>query len=238
VRSQEICVRPLLLFALLAPSLSGQSSLGFEQNTGDYPPAVRFIRRSIANYYYVTRDSVVFNNGVRVQLSPVDPPTAPTGDTPSSLVLNMYRGPDASTWLTNAPLFDAVRLPAIYTGADARITATNPNPASLVQIALTFQAGADLTRFRLTVLNTGASAMVAPGGEIWYTSDKFPGVFALNVQATQGGGALPASLKIETSGSLSIAAPSLNPALTSQFQITFSSFEGISTRSLTAALTG
>ncbi len=207
----------------------GQSyaSLGFEQNTGAYPPAVHFIRRAPGTYFYVTRDSIVLYNGVRIRLAPVDAGATVSGDLQSPIIFNSYRGSDSSSWRTNVPLFDAVRLNGIYPGVDARVSTSPQYSLNRVSLVLTLQPGADLSRFRLSVLNTGANPFEAPGG-IWYTGGRLPGVFNVSVQATQAGAPLAASLRIESPDVLSVAAPSRAPSLPTQVEIFFPSYESSS----------
>jgi uncharacterized protein (TIGR03437 family) len=126
-----------------------------------------------------------------------------------------------------------MRLNNIYPGVSAVFTtsALTFPPTTLGQgkIILTLQPGADLDRFRLRILNTGAIPFQGPGG-VWFTGGIVPGVFIASVQTTQvdGGMLIPiaSDLKIESSeATLSVEAPSRNPALSTEVVITFPDYD-------------
>lgn len=175
---------------------------------------------------------MVLFNGVRLQIADVDPKVVPEGDSPYATVFNYYQGHNPSNWRTNVRTFRAVRLTNIYPGASAVFTTTSlsldPATSSLGKIIVTVQPGADLDRFRLRVLNTGAIPFQGPGG-IWFTFGSIRGVFIVNVQTTQIDGgkrvAIDSHLSIESADTLSVQAPGRNPALPTEVTITFPSYE-------------
>ncbi len=233
-------MRLILLFSLfLSPALNQTAPLfGFEPNLGQFPPNVLFMRRSAGNSrtpLYLTRDTMVLNNGVRMQIAGVDPKAVPTGDSPSGTIYNYYQGSNPSNWRANVHLFTGVRLANIYSGASAVFTTSEQQvgPSFSIDqgiIVLTMQPGADLSQFQLHVLNIGAVPFEGPGG-IWFAGGRIPGVFIVSLQITQTDGTnnipVTGSLKIESSDTLSVQAPNLNPALPAKAVITFPDYDNV-----------
>jgi uncharacterized protein (TIGR03437 family) len=227
-------VRLLVLVAILLSPAFGQDAtqFGFEPNLGQFPPAVRFVRRASNNFFYFTRDAVVLQNRVRIQIADVDPNVIPEGDSPLPTVYNFYKGSNPSNWRTNVRLFGAVRLTNIYRGVSALFTTSalsfGPTSLGMGKIVLTIQPGADLGRFRLRVLNTGTAPFDGPGG-LWFTGGRIPGVFTIGVLTTQVSGdqrvTVTSTLKVEATDTLSVQAPGLNPALPAQVEITFPDYD-------------
>jgi hypothetical protein len=225
-------IRLLFVLSVLLSSAFSQTPqiFGFEQNAGQFPPKVLFVHRSSSNLFYVTRDAMVLSNGVRLQLSDVDPNAVAIGDSPSATIYNFYQGRNPSNWRTGFRMFGAVRVNNIYPGVSAVFTTSSLNfpgtPTSLGQgeIILTVQPGADLDRFHLHVLNSGATPFEGPGG-IWFTGGRVPGVFIVSARTTQAGVPIVSNLKMESSEILSIQAPGRNPALPTEVAITFPDYD-------------
>ena len=243
-------MRLILLYSLfLSPALSQTPPLfGFEPNLGQFPPNVLFMRRSAGNSrtpIYLTRDAMVLSNGMRMQIAGVDPKAVPTGDSPSGTIYNYYQGSNASNWRANVHLFTGVRLANIYPGASALFTTSEQQIGPSVSvdqgiIVLTLQPGADLSPFRLRVLNNGSVPFEGPGG-IWFSGGRIPGVFIVSLKITQTDSAnqitVASNLKIESSDTLSIQAANLNPALPAQAVITFHDYDGPVNSGVPAAAT-
>ncbi|HUS05187.1 MAG TPA: hypothetical protein VMZ52_02755, partial [Bryobacteraceae bacterium] len=228
-------MRSLLLFlCILVPAFTQSvSPFGFEPNLGQFPPTVRFVRRSSGNPIYVTRDALVLPNRIRLQIAGVDPDVVPMGDSAPSTAYNFYEGSNPSNWRTNVRLFGGVRLANIYPGVSALFTAPMLNPLApglldRGKLILTIQPGADLERFRLRVLNTGAIPFEGPSG-IWFVGGNIPGVFNVTAETTQTDGgkrvAILSSLKIESPELLSIEVPGRNPALPTEVEISFPGYD-------------
>jgi hypothetical protein len=227
-------MRFLFLFSVFVFSAIGQiSPFGFEPNLGQYPPNVRFVRRGSSNFFYFTRDAMVLQNRIRLQIADVDPNVSPAGDSPTSTVYNFYQGNTPSKWRANVRMFGAVRLANIYPGVNALFTSSTPKVTPTFSIGegkliLTIRPGADLDRFRLRVLNTGTVPSEGPGG-IWFAGGNVPGVFIVSVKTTQldGNQQVPivSNLKIESSEVLSVQAPGRNPDLTTEVEITFPDYD-------------
>jgi len=220
-------LRLLLLFAVfLSTALSQSASLfEFEPNLGQYPANVRFLRRAsgtTGSQIYLTRDAMVLRNGVRLQITDVDPAAVMEGVSSSSTIYNYYVGSNPANWRTNVRLSTGVRLANIYPGASALFTNTiqaiGLSSIGRGAIVLTLQPGADLSRFRLRVLNIDTVPFEGPGG-IWFSGGRIPGVFTVTVQSTAA-----ASLKIESSDTLSLQATGLSPTAPTEFVITFPNY--------------
>src|SRR5512141_1001561 len=106
---------------LCAVAALGQNPLfdGFLANDGQFPQAVRFIHLARFEPYYVTRDSYVLFNQVRIRLDAIDPRAEPVGESPSPVLFNRYRGDSPSAWTTGSHLFQSVRLDNVYPGISA-----------------------------------------------------------------------------------------------------------------------
>ncbi len=100
----------------LAFSQSEAPLFGFLPNSGQFPPAVLFFRYASNNFNYLTRDSFVLKNGVRVQLVNINPNAQPTGESPATTIYNFYQSKNASQWTANTHLFSAVTLNNAYPG--------------------------------------------------------------------------------------------------------------------------
>ena len=117
-----------MLLLAICPALAQTGPLfGFEPNTGQFPPAVLFARRSSDRMVYLTRDAIVLPSRIRIQIAGVDPSVTPVGDAPLATVYNFLPGDDPSRLRTNVRLFGAVRLNNIYPGISAAfMTGTQP----------------------------------------------------------------------------------------------------------------
>src|SRR5579862_362770 len=184
-------MRLILSFCAFCSITFGQGQpplFGFLPNSGQFPPAVRFVRYSVNNFNYVTRDSFVLFNGVRIQLVNIDPNAQPVGDSPATAIYNFYETKDTSQWIANTHLFRAAKLNNVYPGVSAAFTTTSENvPATSIglgEIIFSIAASADPSPIQLNVLNTGATPFVGPGG-IWFAGGRVPGVFTVSAQATQ-----------------------------------------------------
>lgn len=214
----------------VVPAFSQSDPLfGFEPNIGQFPPAVRFARRATGNFFYFTRDSLVFWNRVRIQIADVDPKIVPEGDSPSPTVYNFYQGSNPSSWRTKVRLFSGIRLANISPGVSAVFTGSKLSFApstsiGQIKLILTVQPQADLSNFRLRVLNTGTVPSEGPGG-IWFTGGNIPGVFTVGVQTTQSAVPIASNLKIESAEGLSVQIPGRDPALPAQVEITFPNYD-------------
>ena len=199
---------------------------GFEPNLGQFPPAVRFVRRTPYNFLYLTRDSVVLRNGIRLQIDGVGSNVVPEGDSPTSTVYNFYQGNNSSAWRTNVRLFSGVRLTNVSPGVSVLFTEKNLtlNNVGQIKLLLTAQPGADLSNFRLRVLNTGAAAKEDVGG-IWFAGGRIPSPYIVLVQTTQSTFRTASSLKIESADSLSVQIPFRDPTLPTQVEITVVSYD-------------
>jgi uncharacterized protein (TIGR03437 family) len=233
-------------FSSLALGQGLPALFGFLPNSGQFPPAIRFVRYSstsvLTNFLYVTRDSFVLSNGVRMQVAGIDPNAQPVGGSPTTTLYNFYQGKDSSQWITNTHLFGAVQLNNVYPGVSAAFSTTTlstqaPTALGLGEVDFSIAPGADPSPIQLNVLNTGATPFVGPGGAIWFTGGSIPGVFTVSAQATQTTGAtsspVSCNLVINSSGSLSIQLPNRNPALEADVAITFPDYDLI-TAPLTA----
>jgi hypothetical protein len=159
----------IFFFLASVPAMPQAAGLfGFEPNIGQFPPAVRFARRSSDRTMYIVRDAIVLPLGVRIQIGGIDTNADPEGDTPTATRYNFFQGSDSSRWRTNVRLFGAVRWSNAYPGISAVFSAQNAvvGPAALGQgkITISVQRGADFARFRLRVLNIGAPPSGGPEG--------------------------------------------------------------------------
>lgn len=207
----------------------------FEANEGQFPSAVHFVRRTTASpgsQVHIARDTMVLGNNIRIQIADVPPNVVPKGESPTAATYNFYLGNNPSSWRTNARLFDAVRLPEIYPGVSAAFRQTVQSVGSITgvgrgAVVVSLQPGADLRRFRLRVLNTGATPFEGPGG-VWYTGGRIPGVFTVAVQGVQiqGNNRVPltSGLVIESPEVLSLRADGWAAGTSAEFTITFPDF--------------
>lgn len=222
----------LSALSLIAGARAQSQSLsfdGFLPNPGQFPPAIRFVHYSTNNFFYLTRDSFVLSNGVRIQIAGLNASAQPAGVSPTSTLFNSYPGQDPVNWIVGGHLFGGVMLNNAYPGVDAEFT-ISPNPPpndvnDLGEITFSIAPGAGPSPITLNVLNIGTTPFVGPAGEIWYTGGSIPGVFALSAQATQTSGQnsspVSCNLIINPSGSLSIQLPDYNPALPTTVVIAF-----------------
>ncbi len=205
---------------------------GFLPNSGQFPPAVRFVRYANDNFSYLTRDSFVLATGVRIQLANIDPNAQPAGDSPTTTIYNFYQTNDTSQWIANAHLFGAAKLNNVYPGVSAAFTTTSEGVSvtsfGLGEVIFSIAAGADPSPIQVNVLNTGATPFAGPGG-IWFAGGRIPGVFTVSAQATQtsDGTTTPVTcgLTINSSGTLSIQLPDRNAALETDVAITFPDYD-------------
>lgn len=225
----------ILLALSILPAAFGQAPalFSFVPNTGQFPAAVRFVRYSSDNLFYLTRDSFVLQNGVRVQIAGIDPNAEPAGDSPDTTVYNFYQGNDPSRWMANTRLFQAVRIDNAYPGVRAVFTTAAPNsqPAPSLgegKVVFTIAPSADPSPIRLRVLNTGAAPFQGPGG-VTFAGGQIPGVFTVSVRATETAGDAPSPvtsrLKIESADTLSIELPDRNPSFETDVEIAFPDYD-------------
>src|SRR5579872_2174067 len=222
------------VFSALALGQGPPPIFGFLPNSGQFPPAIRFFRHGYNNFLYITSDSLVLSNGVRVQVAAIAPVAQPVGDSPGAAIYNFYQGSRSSQWTTHTPVFGAVRMNNVYPGVSAAFTASTAQALGLDltigQAKLTFSIapGADPSPIQVGVLNTGTSPAPGPGG-IWFMGGRIPGVFSLTAQATQtsAGVSTPVAVNwiINTSGTLSIQLPDRNPSLETDVAISFPDYD-------------
>ncbi len=180
---------------------------------------------------YLTKDSFVLFNGVRVQIAGVAATATEAGVSPTTGVYNFYQGNDATKWIVNTHLFQAVTLSGAYPGIDARFTTSSLSGLGIGvgEIIFSIAPGADPSPIGVAVLNTGASPMNAPGGAIWYSGGRIPGVFAVNAQATQASGSsattVTSTLSVNAAGVISVQLTGRNPALETDVAIQFTDYE-------------
>src|ERR1700722_14589461 len=101
------------MFAFSSLALAQEPSLfGFLPNSGQFPSAIKFVHYGIAGnkLYYLTRDSFVLPNGVRIQMANISPNAEPQAGTALPVVYNYYLGNNPSQWITNAQEFSTVPL--------------------------------------------------------------------------------------------------------------------------------
>ena len=68
----------LTVFSTLALGQASTPTLfGFMPNSGQFPPAIRFVRHASNNFFYLTNDSFVLFNGIRVQIAGISPNVQP-----------------------------------------------------------------------------------------------------------------------------------------------------------------
>jgi uncharacterized protein (TIGR03437 family) len=203
---------------------------GFLRNSGQFPPAIRFIRHDYNSFLYVTSDSLVLFNGIRVQIAAIAPDAQPVGDSPTTTVYNFYQGNHSSQWATHTPMFGAVKLNNVYPGVTAAFTTSTTQALGIgltieqAKLTFTIAPGADPSPIQVGVLNTGTSPAPGPGG-IWFTGGRVQGVFNLTARATQNSEGASTSVTcnwiINPSGTLSFQLPDRNPSLETDVAITF-----------------
>jgi uncharacterized protein (TIGR03437 family) len=201
-----------------------QQLFGFLPNQGQFPSAVRFVRYSSNNFFYLTRDSFVVQNGIRVQIAGIDPKADLIGDSPGTAVYNFYEGRDPSRWMADMRLFAAAGVKNAYPGVNAAFTTS----AGQGKVIFSVAPLADPSQIRLRVLNTGATPFQGAGG-VLFAGGTVPGVFNVSARATQPNGeaAMPVtcSLKIESSDTLSIQLPDRNQSLETDVEVTFPDYD-------------
>ena len=229
-------MRFILSAFLFLPAAFGQNSslFGFQPNSGQFPPAVRFVRYATgSNFFYLTQDSFVLQDGVRIQIGGMNSQSEPIGDSPTATVYNFYRGNSPSQWITNAHMYAAVKIPDVYPGISAVFTTSTPESSSVIlfpmgQLIFSIAPGADPGIIRVKVLNTGAIPFEGPDG-IWFAGGRIPGVITISAEATQLNGAsrvsLSSHLNIESPDTLSIQLTDRNPALPTEVAISFPDFD-------------
>ncbi len=233
------------LFAFVSVGLcQGPQLFGFLPNSGQFPPAVQFIRPSTTNTFYLTRDTFVLFNGVRIQVGGANPNARLAGDSPLSTSYNFYQGQNSAQWITGTRLFSGARLAGAYPGIDATFITTPlavpaGTPIGQGSINFTVAPGADPSSIRVRVLNTGATPVTGPGG-IWFAGGRVPGVFIVSVQARQISGgaatAIPSNLSIESSDTLSIQLSGRNATLETDIAVSFPDYDILSGPSSSAGL--
>ncbi len=215
----------LFHFILFAPQALAQTGwlFGYEANDGSLPAEIRFVHRSGEKLEYITRDAIVLNNFIKIQIVGADPQSVPTGIFPSPIRHNLFLGNNPANWQTQASMFEAVRLSAIYPGAELLFGSAASD--SSFSLTLTLEPGVDADRFHFAVLGLATTPFYGPGG-VWFVGGRVPGVFSVRVRAVQlnDGQRIPldASLKIESSEQLAVSlGPSRNPALSTQIVVSF-----------------
>lgn len=207
---------------LLATLAWGQAVLfdGFLPNDGQFPPAVQFFHLSRFDPYYLTRDSFVLTNQVRIQIADIDAQTTQVGESPSPVLFNRYLGNAPARWQTGARLFRLVRMNNVYPGISATFAGPAVAGSGLGRILFTLAQGADPSRIRLRVLNTETTPFAGPSG-VWYVGGRISGVFAVSAKATQNSVVVAGGLKIEPDYSLSADIPGRDSTLPTEFEVTF-----------------
>lgn len=229
-----------LLFLLLLVGFAAEaqtSFFGFEPNDGRYPADVLFARQaSSSSVQMVTRDAMLLPYGVKVQIADVSALSVVTGVSPLATVFNYYRGGAPAQWKLGAQQFASVALGEISPGIQAAFgneleRIGSATTAGLGSLKLYANAGVDLSRVRVKVLNAGTSRINGPT-EIWFMGGNVAGIFPVRITVTQINGTtrIPAKgeLKIESGETLSIAAPDLDPRHPAEVNITFPNFESAS----------
>ncbi len=226
-------MRFLVGFLLLLPAAIGQNQtlFGFLPNSGQFPPSVRFVRYSTtSSFFYLTGDSFVFSNDVRVQLMGINANSQPLGVSPTATIYNLYQGDNPSQWVTNTHAFAGAKLAAAYPGIDAEFTTSSAVNGLLGEgaIAFTIAPNADPSVIRLNV-HTGVTPFLGPGGGVWFTGGTIPGVFIVSAQASQPSGGTGATiacnLVIDSDGTLSVQLPNRNPALETDLTVMFPDYD-------------
>jgi uncharacterized protein (TIGR03437 family) len=217
-------MRFLLVFCFLPAAFAqSQPLFGFLPNLGQFPPAVRFVRYSSNNFFYLTRDTFVLHNGIRVQIAGIDPNADLLGDSPGTAVYNFYQGRDSSLSMTDMKAFAAANLKNAYPGVSAAFTTSPGQGKAIFSIAPL----GDPSQIRLRVLNTGATPFQGAG--VVFAGGRVPGAFTVSARATQqnGGAAAPVmcNLKIESSDTLSIQLPDRNQSLETVVEVTFPDYD-------------
>jgi len=208
---------------------------GFSPNSGLFPPAIRFVRYAggpLGSFLYLTRDSFVLNDGVRIQIAGINPNAQPVGTSPTTTLYNIYEGSTASQWMTNVHMFGGVTLNNAYPGIDATFATstmqTITSQEGQGEVSFSIAPGADPSPIQLNVLNTGTTPFQGPDG-LWFAGGNIPGVFIIMAQATQtvAGVSTPLACNwiINPSGSLSIQLVNRNPALGTNVAITFPDYD-------------
>ncbi len=199
---------------------------------------------NISSFLYLTRDTFVLPQGVRVQIDGIDPNAQPVGDAPAAAIYNFYLGNDPAKWMTNAKMFQSVRLDNAYPGVKATFTASTtesgtPIDTGLGEIVFSIAPNADPSPIRLRIFNAG-NPLVGPDHIIRFSGGNFTGAFEVAVRATQVAGVSPvaiaASLQIESPDTLSVQIPGRNPALATEVEVSFPDGDLISPRPLGALL--
>jgi len=235
-------IRLFLALSALSTLALGQAStpplFGFMPNSGQFPPAIRFVRHAPNNFFYLTNDSFVLVNGIRVQIAGIAPNVQPVGDSPTSTVYNFYRGNQPSQWVTNAHLFGAVKLNNVYPGVTAAF-ATSTQTRGVVNtgfgvVTFSIAPGADPSPIQVSVLNTGAPPMQVSASSVWFVGGRIPGVFNVGAQATQtvggAGKTVTCNLIVNSSGTLSIQLPDLDASAQTDVAITFPDYDLITSQ--------
>jgi uncharacterized protein (TIGR03437 family) len=220
-----------LFFLLTSAAGQNQPLFGFLPNTGQFPPSVRFVRYSTTeSFFYLTGNSFVLSNHVRVQLAGINPNSQPVGVSPTATIYNFYPGNDPSKWMTNMHAFGGVKLAAAYPGIDAEFTTASAVHGFIGQgaIALTIAPNADPSVIRLNVLDTGVTPFLGPGG-VWFAGGSIPGVFVVSAQASQPSGgtstAITCNVVIDSDGTLSVQLPNRNLALETDLAVMFPDYD-------------
>jgi uncharacterized protein (TIGR03437 family) len=242
----SVLTRFFIGFFLFLTSTIAQAQplFGFLPNSGQFPAAVRFVRYSTTpNFFYLTRDSFVLSNNVRVQLAGINANSQPVGVSPTTTVYNFYQGNDPSKWVTNTHAFSGATLAAAYPGIDAEFTTAKPLNGVIGQgaIVLTIAPNADPSVIRVNVLHTGATPFLGPGG-VWFSGGSIPGTFVVAAQASQPSGgtgaAITCNLVIDPDGTLSVQLPNRNPGVETDLMVTFADndfFNGLPQSSILAS---
>src|SRR5580692_810419 len=96
-------------FSSFALAQGPPSLFGFLPNSGQFPPAVRFVRYASNNFVYLTSDSFVLQNLVRIQIAGIAANIQPVGVSPMATIFNFYEGNNSSQWSTNTQMFGGVQ---------------------------------------------------------------------------------------------------------------------------------
>jgi uncharacterized protein (TIGR03437 family) len=211
------------------------SPFGFLPNSGQFPAAVKFVHYGIEgdNFLYLTRDSFVLDNGIRIQLANISPSAQPQAGTPLPVIYNYYEGNNPARWITNAQEFSTVPLSGnVYPGIAATWTTSLDSVAPILgrgTLILTIAANADPSPIQLNVLYTGSTATAFSPSEVWFTGGNIPGVFSVGAQATQTSGTTTSSvacnLVIDNSSTLSVQLPHRDSSLPTTVVITFPDYD-------------
>lgn len=178
---------------LFVPAAFGQSLFGFLPNSGQFPPAVRYVRYSqYTGYSYLTHDTFVLSSGERVQVLGMDENAPMTPVSPLPATYNVYVGSDPAKWIVNAREYAGVSVANVYPGIG--VTFTTESGASDVVFSLAPGVDPSAIHLRVTPPSSGLSVItkVGPNG---------------------GTAQVPSRLEVDGNGNVSVVVAGADPSL-------------------------